>query len=345
MNPQQMVFLTTIILGTGGLVLLLRPGWGAVRLLGLGLSAIAFGAVLAQAPMIQPLGEGVLFYLLAGLTVLSALAAVSLVHPLYCAVCFGLTLVGVSALMAYGGAQFLAAGTLIVYVGAILVVLLFVLMLAHPRGRAAYDWNRWEVFVSAGTAVVFLAMLSLLITRSLAGPEQRAAQAETQRHHAALTRSAEDQFSGVPSVFDKSAPGSAAGGQSAEPQTSADQSGKAEAAFHQSPAPPAAEAQRALTPSAQRTAAAPTEMDFLPRKAGQGVLADLHVARIGQHLFGGHWLAVQAAGLLLLAALVGAAVIIGRWHGPWEGPQQPSTRSRQPRDAEPSPQTEPGHNS
>jgi NADH:ubiquinone oxidoreductase subunit 6 (subunit J) len=335
-----MVFLTTIILGTGGLVLLLRPGGGMVRLLGLGLSAIAFGAVLGQAPIIRPLGEGVLFYGLAAATVLSALAAVSLVHPLYCAVCFGLTLVGVSALMAYGGAQFLAAGTLIVYVGAILVVLLFVLMLAHPRGRAAYDWNRWEVFVSAGTAVVFLAMLSLLITRSLAGPEQRAAQAEAQRDQAAFARSAEDQFSGVPSVFDKSAPGSAAGGQSAEPQTSADQSGKAEAAFHQSPAPPATEAR-----SAQQTAAPPPETDFLPPKAGQGVLADLHVARIGQHLFGGHWLAVQAAGLLLLAALVGAAVIIGRWHGPWEGPQQPSTRSRQPRDAEPSPQTEPGHNS
>ena len=335
MNPQQMVFLTTIILGTGGLVLLLRPGWGAVRLLGLGLSAIAFGAVLAQAPMIQPLGEGVLFYLLAGLTVLSALAAVSLVHPLYCVVCFGLTLVGVSALMAYGGAQFLAAGTLIVYVGAILVVLLFVLMLAHPRGRAPYDWNRWEVFVSAGTAVVFLGMLSLLITRSLAGPEQRAAQAEAQRHHAALTRSAEHPSSGDPSVFDKSAHRLAAG----------DRSGEAPAAFGQSPEHSTAEAQRALTPSAQRTAAAPTEMDFLPRKAGQGVLADLHVARIGQHLFGGHWLAVQAAGLLLLAALVGAAVIIGRWHGPWEGPQQPSTRARQLMDAQQAPQTQTGRSS
>ena len=345
MNREQLIFLITVLVGTAALVLVLRPGKRTSRVLGGALAAGTLGALLGQAPWVGPALEGMVFYFLAALTVLSALAAISLVHPLYGAVCFGLSLVGVSGLMAYGGAEFLAAGTLIVYVGAILVVLLFVLMLAHPRGRAAYDWNRWEVFVSAGTAVVFLAMLSLLITRSLAGPEQRAAQAETQRDQAAFARSAEDQFSGVPSVFDKSAPGSAAGGQSAEPQTSADQSGKAEAAFHQSPAPPAAEAQRALTPSAQRTAAAPTEMDFLPRKAGQGVLADLHVARIGQHLFGGHWLAVQAAGLLLLAALVGAAVIIGRWHGPWEGPQQPSTRSRQPRDAEPSPQTEPGHNS
>ncbi len=260
MNPQQVVFLTTIILGTAGLVLLLRPGGGTMRLLGAGFAAIAFGAVLAQAPMIQPAWEGVLLYLLAAMTVLAALAAVSLVHPLYCAVCFGLTLVGVSALMAYGGAQFLAAGTLIVYVGAILVVLLFVLMLAHPRGRAAYDWNRWEVFVSAGTGMVFLAMLSLLLTRSLAGPVQWAAQAEAHRQQAAGDEAHADS----------------------------------------------------LLP----------EKTYLPPKAGQGVLADQHVARIGQHLFGGHWLAVQAAGVLLLAALVGAAVIIGRLRGPLEGPQQ-----------------------
>lgn len=260
MNPQQIIFLTTILLGTVGLVLLLRPGRGVWRLLGAGLSAIAFGTVLAQTPMIHPVPEGVVFYVLAGGTVLAALAAVSLVHPLYCAVCFGLTLVGVSALMAYGGAQFLAAGTLIVYVGAILVVLLFVLMLAHPRGRAPYDWNRWEVFVSAGTGMVFLSMLSLLITRNLAGLEQWAAQVEAHQEEGAG--------------------------------------------------------------SAQPTDLSTQQPDYLPPKAGQGVLADHHVARIGQHLFGGHWLAVQAAGVLLLASLVGAAVIIGRLRGPLEGPQQ-----------------------
>ena len=282
MNMQQMAFLTTMILGTGGLVLVLRPGRARLRLLGAGMSAMAFGAVLAQAPMIQPLAEGVLFYLLAAVTVLSALAAVSLVHPLYCAVCFGLTLVGVSALMAYGGAQFLAAGTLIVYVGAILVVLLFVLMLAHPRGRASYDWHRWEVFVSSGTAVVFLAMLSLLITRSLVGPEQRAAQAETQRRQAAEALSAFHQSTLNQSTLNQSTEDQLPEGLSPGKQ------------------------------SADRTAAWPPETDFLPPKAGQGVLADQHVARMGQHLFGGHWLAVQAAGILLLAALVGAAVIIGR---------------------------------
>lgn len=40
-----------------------------------------------------------------------------------------------------------------------------------------------------------------------------------------------------------------------------------------------------------------------------GVLADQHVAQIGAELFGRHLIAVEVAGTLLLAALVGAAVI------------------------------------
>jgi NADH:ubiquinone oxidoreductase subunit 6 (subunit J) len=41
------------------------------------------------------------------------------------------------------------------------------------------------------------------------------------------------------------------------------------------------------------------------------VLAPEHVARIGNELFGRHLIAVEVAGTLLLAALVGAAVIVG----------------------------------
>ncbi|MCS7303766.1 MAG: NADH-quinone oxidoreductase subunit J [Thermoguttaceae bacterium] len=260
MNPHQILFLTVILLGTAGVVLMLRPGWGTLRVLGVGLSAIAFGGVLAQASPVQLLPEGVVFYLLAAATVGSALAAVSLVHPLYCAVCFGLSLVGVSALMAYAGAQFLAAGTLIVYVGAILVVLLFVLMLAHPRGRASYDWNRWEAFVSAATGIVLLSMLSLLITRTLAGANHLAA--------------------------------------------------------HSQPAAPGQTTLQPVAPLAKAQPASSPWPKVPPPKAAQGVMAPQHVARIGQHLFGSHWLALQAAGVLLLAALVGAAVVLARFPGP-----------------------------
>ncbi|HUT14536.1 MAG TPA: NADH-quinone oxidoreductase subunit J [Thermoguttaceae bacterium] len=42
------------------------------------------------------------------------------------------------------------------------------------------------------------------------------------------------------------------------------------------------------------------------------VLAEPHVARLGAELFGRHLIAVEVAGVLLLAALVGAAVIAGK---------------------------------
>ena len=42
-----------------------------------------------------------------------------------------------------------------------------------------------------------------------------------------------------------------------------------------------------------------------------GVLAPQHVARFGAELFGRHLIAVEIAGVLLLVALVGAAVIVG----------------------------------
>ena len=49
----------------------------------------------------------------------------------------------------------------------------------------------------------------------------------------------------------------------------------------------------------------------LPAAAGDALAAD-HVARLGAELFGRHLLAVEAAGLLLLVALVGSIAIVSR---------------------------------
>ena len=41
-----------------------------------------------------------------------------------------------------------------------------------------------------------------------------------------------------------------------------------------------------------------------------GVLNDNHVTALGREMFGPHWIAVQVGGVLLLAALIGAAAIV-----------------------------------
>jgi NADH-quinone oxidoreductase subunit J len=55
-----------------------------------------------------------------------------------------------------------------------------------------------------------------------------------------------------------------------------------------------------------------TSRRIVPSDRDANILADEHVARLGQQLFGPHLIAVEAGGTLLLAALVGAAVIVAQ---------------------------------
>ena len=128
--------------------------------------------------------------------------------------------------------QFLAVATVVVYAGAILVTFLFVLMLAQPEGKAAYDRVSWEALISAVTGMVIVGILSMTIG----------------------------------------------------------------SVFHGEPT--------AERPSISAPTAA--ELD-------KGVLSPDHVASFGMELYGRHLIAVEVAGTLLLAALVGAAAIIA--HG------------------------------
>ena len=80
-----------------------------------------------------------LFCCLAGVTDRGRLATVTFRNPVYCAIWFGMTLLGTAGLFLFIGAEFLAVATLVVYAGAILVTFLFVLMLAQPEGEAPYD--------------------------------------------------------------------------------------------------------------------------------------------------------------------------------------------------------------
>ena len=59
-------------------------------------------------------------------------------------------------------------------------------------------------------------------------------------------------------------------------------------------------------------ALAGTEPTTSPASAASDALAADHVARLGAELFGRHLLAVEAAGLLLLVALVGSIAIVSR---------------------------------
>jgi NADH-quinone oxidoreductase subunit J len=234
-NPHYILLIATI-LGGLGMWLMLPRRTDRGRLIGTIPAVIALGLYASQMPGLGQWVAQSVFAILAGVTVVAATATVTFRNPVYCAVWFGLTLIGVAGLFLMSGAQFLAVATIVVYAGAILVTFLFVLMLAQPEGKAIYDRVSWEALVSATVGMGMVGILSITIVNAFCMP------ADTNL--------------------------------------------------------PAISASNSLAANTQ-----PAE------QLAQGVLTQHHVASFGAELFGRHLIAVEVAGTLLLAAIVGAAVI------------------------------------
>ncbi len=230
MNDLPIIPILATLLGGLAFWLMLPRGTARGRGVGALAMAMALGLAGSQMPRVGDWLDNSVFFILAAVTIVSAVAAVTFRNPVYCAIWFGQMLLGTAGLFLFTGAQFLAVATTVVYAGAILVTFLFVLMLAQPEGKAAYDRVSWEAMLAAATGVVVVAALSMIIGRTFA-PE-----------------GALYPWLGMP--------------------------------------------------TSQQLAA--------------NVLTPAHVARLGGELFGRYLIAIEVAGVLLLVALVGAAVIIGR---------------------------------
>lgn len=164
MTTLQAIVAAAVLLGAG-LWLLLPRGGSQGRGIGALLAAVSLGLFAFAVVRIDPnhkIGD-LVFLLLAATTIVSALGAVTLRSPIYCAIWFALTLLGTAGLFLYQGAQFLGVATIVVYAGAILVTFLFVLMLAQPKGLTSYDRVSWEGMLSAATGAVLVGLLSAII--------------------------------------------------------------------------------------------------------------------------------------------------------------------------------------
>ena len=132
----------TASLASLGIYFSLPSRWSAARRLRRFLGLLSLMLLFLFFPIEKQLGTfGVTlhFYLLATLTCASGFMVITSRKPIYSALWFGLVLLGTASLFLLIGAQFLAAATIIVYAGAILVTLLFVVMLAQQAGASHYD--------------------------------------------------------------------------------------------------------------------------------------------------------------------------------------------------------------
>jgi NADH-quinone oxidoreductase subunit J len=143
-----------MVLGALGVWLMLSRAGRRGRLAGGVMALLAFVLLgLEQAPVDDDWFVSVLYWVMAGVAVIAAGATISARSPVYSAVCFAVTLLGVAGLFLLSGAQFLSIATVAVYAGAIVVTFLFVVMLAQPEGRAYYDRLSWGNFPPLAAAV------------------------------------------------------------------------------------------------------------------------------------------------------------------------------------------------
>lgn len=77
--------------------------------------------------------DAFLFWMLATVTLVSAITVITIANPIFSALALVMTMVGVAALFVTLGAYFLAGVQLIVYAGAVMVLFVMVLMLFDLR--------------------------------------------------------------------------------------------------------------------------------------------------------------------------------------------------------------------
>jgi NADH-quinone oxidoreductase subunit J len=167
MNEAISIIVAASTLLAVGLWLALPRGASVGRAAGTLLVAVALGLLASQLPRLGEWVNDLVFYLLAGVTVLAAVATITFRNPVYSAIWFGLSLLGTAGLFLFQGAQFLGVATIVVYAGAILVTFLFVLMLAQPKGEAFYDRISWVPSLSAITGAAIVALLTLTVVSVL----------------------------------------------------------------------------------------------------------------------------------------------------------------------------------
>jgi NADH-quinone oxidoreductase subunit J len=157
-----------LLSGVVGLWLLLPARVRFARPLGGLLIAVAGVLIAFDLPLLGNWTEQTVFWLLALIAVAAAVAMITSRAPIYSAIWFAVSLLGVAGLLFQGGAQFLSVATVVVYAGAIIVTFLFVIMLAQPEGHSSYDrltWGGLPKLLAVVTAGLLLGILIMQLSR------------------------------------------------------------------------------------------------------------------------------------------------------------------------------------
>jgi len=115
----------------------------------------------------------VIFFMIAAVTVLCAAGVVAVTNPVHSAIFLVLCFFNVAGIFVMMGAEFLAAIQVIVYTGAVLVLVLFVLMLVDPDDLPEFHQGR-PVQKAVGTLLGLILLLQIaaaVIGRTVVGAQ------------------------------------------------------------------------------------------------------------------------------------------------------------------------------
>ncbi|MFN9718683.1 MAG: NADH-quinone oxidoreductase subunit J [Planctomycetota bacterium] len=102
------------------------------------------------------LSDAIMFWVFAVNALICGVLMITARNPVYAALWFALTTLATCGLFLLQSAPFLAAATVIVYAGAVIVTFLFVIMLAQQSGAANYDQKAVQPILAIASAFVLL---------------------------------------------------------------------------------------------------------------------------------------------------------------------------------------------
>jgi NADH-quinone oxidoreductase subunit J len=120
-----------------------------------------------------------LFFIFAGLAIACALSMVYHRNPLYSAISLIGVFVSLSCIYVSLAAPFIAAVQILIYAGAIMVLVIFVIMLLNLDEEVALDRLRYLYAVGGGLGLILLIQTFFIFYAVMRAPQQTVDQAET----------------------------------------------------------------------------------------------------------------------------------------------------------------------
>jgi len=121
----------------------------------------------------------VLFYLFAGLAIASAISMVYHKNPLYSAISLIGVFISLSCIYVSLAAPFIAAVQILIYAGAIMVLVVFVIMLLNLDEDKQLNRLRYLYFVGGGLGVILLVQTFFVFYSMMRAPNHAADQTKT----------------------------------------------------------------------------------------------------------------------------------------------------------------------